>query len=162
VTRHLATYVGLADRSEQTLADSFRAIAEGHAHVSDVFHTCHVLAQFSDEHRLRLRSVVERYGKESSGDDVDEPERLHAAGLAEARSGEVGLLRDLQDLHVLATLVQTTWTVIRQGAQGLRDQELLEVAEHANGETSRQLTWLNTRMKAAAPQALIVTAPGDR
>jgi hypothetical protein len=72
------------------------------------------------------------------------------------RSGPVGLLRDLQDLHVLATLVQTTWTVIAQGAQGLRDQELLDVATSSNTETSRQLTWLNTRMKEAAPQALIV------
>ena len=57
---------------------------------------------------------------------------------------------------MLASLVQTTWTVLSQGAQGLRDDELLHVATVANAETSRQLTWLNTRMKAAAPQALIV------
>jgi hypothetical protein len=66
------------------------------------------------------------------------------------------LLRDLQDLHLLATLVQTTWTVLAQGAEGLRDHELLQVATHSNTETSRQLSWLVTRMKAAAPQALIV------
>ena len=150
---HLTTYIGLADHSEKTLADSFRAIAEGHAHVADVFHTCQMLAGWSDDNRQALAPIVERYGE---AEDVDEPERLHAAGLAEAREGEVGLLRDLQDLHVLATLVQTTWTVIAQGAQGLRDRELLEVAQHANDQTSRQLTWLNTRMKQAAPQALIV------
>jgi hypothetical protein len=149
---HLSTYVGLADHSEQTLADSFRAVAEGHAAEADVFHTCHLLAQMSDHHRDALASVVERYGEE----DLEEPERLHAAGLAEVRSGPIGLLRDLQDLHVLATLVQTTWTVIAQGAQGLRDHDLLDVATAANAETSRQLSWLNTRMKAAAPQALIV------
>jgi len=150
---HLATYVGLADRSEQTLADSLRAVAEGHARQADVFHTCHTLAKLSDEHRRRLAPVVERYGEER---DVDEPARLHADGLAEVREGEIGLLRDLQDLHVLATLVQTTWTVIAQGAQGLRDRELLEIATSSNVETSRQLTWLNTRMKMAAPQALII------
>jgi hypothetical protein len=151
---HLATYVGLADHSEKTLADSFRAVADGHADVADVFHTCQLLAGWSDGHRHRLAAAVERYGEQ---DDVSEPERLHAAGLAEARAGEVGLLRDLQDLHVLATLVQTTWTVIAQAAQGLRDRELLDVATSSNAETSRQLTWLNTRMKVAAPQALIVT-----
>ena len=150
---HLTTYVGLADRSEQTLADSFRAVAEGHARQADVFHTCHTLAKMSDEHRRRLAPVVERYGEDR---DVTEPERLHADGLASVREGVVGLLRDLQDLHVLATLVQTTWTVIVQGAQGLRDRELLEIATSSNAETSRQLTWLNTRMKVAAPQALIV------
>jgi hypothetical protein len=149
---HLATYVGLADHSEKTLADSFRIVAEGHAHVVDVFHTCLLLAGWSDAHRERLAPAVERYGEQ----DVEEPERLHAAGLAKTRSGEIGLLRDLQDLHVLAALVQTTWTVIAQGAQGLRDRELLEIAEASNAETSRQLSWLNTRMKVAAPQALIV------
>lgn len=149
---HLTTYLGLADHSEQTLAESLRTVADGHARVADVFHTAHVLAAWSDEHREALKPVIERYGET----DVDEPERLHAAGLAETRAGEIGLLRDLQDLHVLATLVQTTWTVIAQGAQGLRDPELLEVATTANAQTSRQIAWLNTRMKTAAPQALIV------
>jgi hypothetical protein len=154
---HLATYVGLADHSEKTLADSFRAVGQGHANASDVFHMCRTLAEMSDTHRRLLQPVVARYGEQQAGGGVEEPERLHAAGLAETRAGEIGLLRDLQDLHVLATLVQTTWTVIAQGAQGLRDHELLTIATNANSETSRQLTWLNTRMKAAAPQALIVS-----
>ena len=150
---HLTTYVGLADRSEQTLGDSFREVARGHAHVADVYHTCLQLAGWCDEHRRRLAPVVQRYGEDR---DVEEPERLHADGLAQTREGEIGLLRDLQDLHLLTTLVQTTWTVIAQGAQGLRDHELLEIATSSHAETSRQLRWLNTRMKVAAPQALIV------
>lgn len=156
---HLTTYLGLADHSEQILADSFRAVAEGHVRVADVFHTGHLLAGWSSRHREALAPIVERYGE---ADDVEEPERLHAAGLAQARAGEIGLLRDLQDLYVLASLVQTTWTVIAQGAQGLRDPDLLRVAQDAGAETSRQLTWLNTRMKAAAPQALIVAPRGRR
>lgn len=152
---HLKTYIGLADHSEKTLGDSFRTIAEGHAHVADVFHMCHTLAKMSDQHREQLAPIIDRYGEDASG-EVNEPERLHADGLAQPRKGEIGLLRDLQDLHVLGTLVQTTWTVIQQGAQGLRDRELLDVARASESETSRQLTWLNTRMKAAAPQALIV------
>ena len=149
---HLATYVGLADHSEQTLADSFRAVAEGHAHVADVFHTCHQLADWCDDHRQRLAPAVQRYGEQ----DVAEPERLRADALSATREGEVGLLRDLQDLYLLATLVHSTWTVITQGAQGLRDCELLDVAQHCDAETARQLAWLETRLKVAAPQALIV------
>jgi hypothetical protein len=150
---HLATYVGLADHSEQTLADSFRAVAEGHAHLADVFHTCSLLAGWCDDHRERLAPVVARYGEE----DVEEPERLRADGLSSSRDGEVGLLRDLQDLHLLATLVHSTWTVIVQAAQGLRDEELLSVAQHCDAETTRQISWLETRLKVAAPQALIVS-----
>jgi hypothetical protein len=152
---HLSTYLGLAHRSEQTLADSLRVVGDGHAAHPDVLFTCRTLAGFSDSHVAKLGPVVERYGEQGHG-DVEEPERLHAAGLAEVRSGPVGLLRDLQDLHVLATLVLTTWTVVIQAAQGLRDHELLDIAQHASAETKRQLSWFTTRMKAAAPQALIV------
>ncbi|WP_199512120.1 hypothetical protein [Nucisporomicrobium flavum] len=151
----LAIYLALAHRAEQTLADSFRVVGEGHAQQPDVLFTCRTLAGMSDDHVRRLAPIVRRYGERDDA-DADEPERLHAAGLAEVRSGPVGLLRDLQDLHVLGTLVQTTWTVVAQAAQGLRDRDLLELAQHANGETSRQLSWLNTRMKQAAPQALVV------
>lgn len=151
---HLATYVALADHSEQTLADSLRAVAEGHARQADVFHTCHTLAGWSDQHRGALAPVVERYGEQK---DVDEPERLRADVLTATREGEIGLLRDLQDLHLLATLVHSTWTVVAQGAQGLRDHQLLEIANASRAETTRQLTWLTTRMKQAAPQTLIVT-----
>ncbi len=152
---HVATYVRLASRSEQTLAESFRTVAEGHSAQADILHTCHTLAKMNDSHVAALAPVADRYGQDND-DDTAEPERLHAAGLAEVREGQIGLLRDLQDLHVLATLVQTTWTVLAQGAQGLRDSELFAIATACNAEVSRQLSWLNTRMKAAAPQALVV------
>ncbi len=152
---HVATYVQLAHRSEQTLADSLRTVGEGHAQQADMFHACLTLSKMSESHVALLAPIADRYSH-SGSDDVEEPERLHAAGLAEVRSGQIGLLRDLQDLHLLATLVQTTWTVLVQGAQGLRDRELLAIATACNAETSRQLSWLNTRMKGAAPQALIV------
>ncbi|MEU4428071.1 hypothetical protein AB0F81_46240 [Actinoplanes sp. NPDC024001] len=151
----LVIYLGLVHHAERTLAESFRVVGQGHAGHPDVRLTCELLAGMSDEHVRRLTPVVDRYGEQHHGADVEEPERLHADGLAEVREGPVGLLRDLQDLHVLGTLVQTTWTVVLQAAQGLRDAELIEAARHCSAETSRQLAWLNTRMKVAAPQALI-------
>jgi hypothetical protein len=153
---YLTVYLGLAHRAEQVLAESFRVVGQGHAEQPDVVFTCESLAAMSDDHVRRLSPIADRYGEQQHGDDVEEPQRLHADGLAEVRAGPLGLLRDLQDLHVLGTLVQTTWTAVHQAAQGLRDPDLIEVCEHASAETSRQLSWLNTRMKAAAPQALIV------
>lgn len=153
---HVATYVRLAHRGEQTLADSFRLVGDACADEPDVFHTCGTLARMSDEHVARMDPIAHRYEQDGVGDDVQEPDRLHVQGLDGSRQGQIGLLRDLQDLYVLATFIQTTWTVLAQGAQGLRDEELLHLATSANSDTSRQLAWLNTRMKAAAPQALIV------
>lgn len=51
-----------------------------------------------------------------------------------------------------------TWTMIGQAAQGARDTELLEVVGSCEGETAVQIKWLRTRMKQAAPQALLVTS----
>jgi hypothetical protein len=150
---HVSTYVGLADHSEKTLAEALRAVADGHMDAPDIYHTCLLMAGWSDRHRERLAPVVERYGE----DGLEEPERLHHDGLAGVREGQVGLVRDLQDLLVLATMVQSTWTVVLQAAEGLRDRELREIASGCSEETARQLTWLNTRLKATAPQALIVT-----
>ena len=52
---------------------------------------------------------MRRYGQTTSD---DEPERLHAEGLAQTRTGPVGLLRDLQDLYLLVSFVEMTWTVV--------------------------------------------------
>lgn len=153
---HLATYLGLADHGEQVLAESLREVAAGHAHVADVHHLALTLAGRCEHHRELLAPVVARYGEQPG---LEEPDRLRAAALPGTRAGEVGLLRDLQDLHVLADLVRTTWTVLAQCAQGARDRDLLTVARDAGRGTERVLAWLDTRIKAAAPQALLVDPP---
>jgi hypothetical protein len=48
------------------------------------------------------------------------------------------------------------WTLVRQAAQGLHDHDLVSVVDEGDAVTSVQLAWLRTRMKAAAPQALVV------
>ncbi|MEU4398337.1 hypothetical protein [Micromonospora orduensis] len=72
------------------------------------------------------------------------------------RTTGIGLLRDLQDLYLLAAECDIAWTVVGQAAYGAREDELLAVVRRCEGETAIQLKWLRTRMKAAAPQALVV------
>jgi hypothetical protein len=150
----LRVYLGLLHRAESALAESFRQVAAGHGAEPDVYHLCHTLAEQCDAHTDLLRPVVDRYGE--AGDD--EPERLHADAMAGTRSGPLGLLRDLQDLYVLASLVDITWMMVRQAAQGLRDEDLLAVVRRCSAQTELQLSWLRTRMKQAAPQALVVAS----
>jgi hypothetical protein len=56
----------------------------------------------------------------------------------------------------MATECDIAWTLVGQAAQGARDAELFAVVEACEGETAGQLKWLKTRMKQAAPQALVV------
>jgi len=51
--------------------------------------------------------------------------------------------------------VDITWTMIKQAAFALHDEELLSVVEQCGSETAIQLRWPQTRMKQAAPQALV-------
>jgi hypothetical protein len=150
---NLSIYLGMLHKAETTLAESFVQVADGHGTEPDVHFLCHTLAKQCEEHTRRLQPIVDRYGEDDSD---DEPERLHAEGLSSTRQGPVGLLRDLQDLYLLASLVDVSWTMVKQAASALRDRELLEVISKCEGETSVQLRWLQTRMKQAAPQALVV------
>jgi hypothetical protein len=148
---HLATYVGLVDEGERTLAESFRQVARGHRREADVVHLSERFAAQCDSHREQLVPVVQRYGERRER----EPERLHAEGLSSTRTGGVGLLRDLHDLYLLVSYLDIAWTVVGQAAKAVRDDELLAVVQWCEKETSGQLSWLTTRMKEAAPQALV-------
>lgn len=68
----------------------------------------------------------------------------------------MGLLRDLHDLYLMACECDISWTIVGQAAQGARDEDLLGVVTACEEETAIQLKWLRTRMKQAAPQALVV------
>ena len=149
---HLAHYLGLLHKSEIELADAFRELAEGHAEEADVHQTCRKLAAECDRHAEELGPFAERYGE----DAPTEPERLHSELFKGTRAGPLGLLRDLQDLYLMAAECDLAWTMIGQAAQGARDHDLLEVVNGCEGETAIQLQWIKTRMKQAAPQVLVV------
>jgi hypothetical protein len=148
----LPVYLSLLDQSEQTLRDAYRQAAVAHGDEPDVHFLCITMAAQCDGHRRKLAPVVARYG-EAPPDD--EPERLQHGGVGEPRTGPLGLLRDLQDLYLLASLADVTWMMVKQAAEALRDDELLHVVEDCEHEVAVQLRWLQTRMKQAAPQVLI-------
>jgi hypothetical protein len=149
----LAHYLGLLHRAQADLAVAFREVADGHAEEADVFYICNRLAEECEGHAEQLGPFVDRYGEEAP----TEPDRLHSEIFKGNRSGGLGLLRDLQDLYLMACECDITWTLIGQAAQGARDPDLLEVVHRCEGETATQLQWLKTRMKQAAPQALVVS-----
>ncbi|MFF5212865.1 hypothetical protein [Streptosporangium sp. NPDC000396] len=149
---HLAHYLGLLHRSQNELAAAFREVARGHPDEPDVRHICERLAAQCDDHARRLEPFARSYSEQAE----DEPERLHSTLFSGTRTGGLGLLRDLHDLYLMAAECDVSWTLVGQAAQGLRDEELLRVVRRCEGETATQMLWLRTRMKQAAPQALVV------
>ncbi|TQJ20156.1 hypothetical protein FBZ33_0344 [Micromonospora sp. A202] len=149
---HLAHYLGLLHRAQVNLADAFRQVGDAHAEEPDIRHLCQQQAKRCDEYAEQLQPFAARYAE----DAPDEPDRLHSQLFSGTRTGGIGLLRDLQDLYLMAAECDITWTVVGQAAYGVRDQDLLAVVRRCEGQTAIQLKWLRTRMKAAAPQALVV------
>ena len=98
--------------------------------------------------------MVERYGEQ---DDVDEPERLHADGLAQhPRGRDRAAARPAGPAPPRHPRADAPGPSSPRAPKDCATAQLLEIATSSNAETTRQLTWLTTRMKQAAPQALIV------
>jgi hypothetical protein len=129
----LPRYLQLLHREQIDLAQAFRRVAEAHADETDVARQCERLAGQCEAHAERLEPFV------GEGPEV-----------------EPDLLADLHDLYRRAAHCDMAWTLAGQAAQGARDRELLEVVQGCEDETEIQLKWLRTRMKQAAPQALVV------
>jgi hypothetical protein len=149
---HLASYLGLLHLAELKLARAYLAVAEAHGDEPDVETLCRRFADQCTAHADALAPFADRYGE----DRPEEPERLHSELFGGTRGGGLGLLRDLHDLYLMATESEVTGTLVAQAAQGARDADLLATVERAQKEAAGQLSWLRTRMKQAAPQALVV------
>jgi hypothetical protein len=58
--------------------------------------------------------------------------------------------------HPGRNYLDMAWTLVGQAAKGARDQELIGTVDQCAKEIEAQQKWLTTRLKAAAPQALLV------
>jgi hypothetical protein len=137
-------------RSERELAELLLRVGERHHAEHDVAHMTRTLGRWCEEHLERLGrpvadlepgplSAVRERASELVG-------RAAAPGLA--------LLADLRAVHLKAAEVSVNWTVLGQGAQAARDEQLLATVAACHPETLRQMRWALTRLKDAAPQVL--------
>ena len=150
--RHISDYLGLLRNAEKAIAEAFESVANHHRDEPDIFHLCRRFAQTSRTHREALEHFTQIYDERSE----HEAERVSGSLFKGPRSGGFGLVRDLHDLLLLATEASVSWTILKQAAYALRDRELITACVKLGGETEGQLSWLETRIKQAAPQALTV------
>ncbi len=89
-------------------------IANGWVDAGYVQHIAGILAEQREERAERLEPFAARYGDEESS-ELDVP---HCDLVGGVRSGPLGLLRDLNDLYLLACECELAWTLVGQAARG--------------------------------------------
>jgi hypothetical protein len=154
----IARYLGLTRSGEQALADAFVLVGLRHAAEPDMRNAARLHFNWCSGHVEALRPAIERYGAARSV----EGERLRRALFRGRRTGGFGLLRDVHDLITLASSVHGCWTGLRQAARERRDTALATICDTCDAETGRQIAWLETKLRQAAPQALTVPSETGR
>jgi hypothetical protein len=129
---------------EHELADALCAASNRHTADHDVFHQCRTFATKATTRVERLVPFTGRYAG-----------RAEWANAVRGESDD--LLEDLRVLHLEAHEVAITWEMAAQAAKAARDAELLALATASHAEVEMQAKWFETRIKTAAPQALVTS-----
>jgi hypothetical protein len=152
---HLGWYIGQLQNAEQQLEEALRFVGEKHQRDPEILNTAMVLAGWSRRHVQVLEDLGTDFGGKHTAPD---PERLRGALFHGNRVGGLGLVRDLHDLAVLVSDVQLGWTVLRQGVAAQHEPAAEAACVEAYQDLERQLAWVKTQLKNAAPQALSIVA----
>jgi hypothetical protein len=144
--------LGLVRASEQELGKSFGAMALKHSSDFDIHQSCKLFRQWCEGHLEKLDPFATRYDAIVNPD----PGRVRRALFHGPRIAGYGLLRDLQDLLLLAHQARTGWTALMQAAKEMKEADVTEITLACADETDREIDWLCTQIKVAAPQALTV------
>jgi hypothetical protein len=140
--------------AERALVQELNAVGARHAADHDVVHLGETLQRIAHHNLERLAPHGRRY-------DVEIGSSERAEALAETaatdRPPETGLalVRDLRALHLRYAEASINWVILGQGAHAARDRDLLDTVSHCHAQTLRGMKWAVTRIRSAAPQALI-------
>ncbi len=149
---HLADYIGLLLAGEERLVRGWEKLRRSHPETPDIGPQSTLFMTWSRENAAAIRPYVARYGERCEG----EPEALDEALLLERGQTAFGLLRDLQDLWLMANESTISVAVLLQGARAVGDRHLQSDLSAIESRNERQRTWLLTRIRQAAPQTLVV------
>lgn len=148
-------------RSENNLAGALLNLADQQKVDHEIFHVARDIAAWSQEHVSRLAEVGQGYGVHLDPEPEDESTLM--ARLKQKGSELTGrfheptllLLADLRHLHKTAAGVSLDWEVLAQTAQGMKDRQLLAMAQDCHPETLRQMRWANAKFKETAAQIMV-------
>lgn len=147
-------------RSESHLVSVLLSMSDRHKADHEVFHVTRDIAAWSKEHVAELARVGRDFGLDLDPESTQDPGplaqlRQKAAELF-GRRPEPGLLllADLRHLYREASGTSLDWELLAQGAQGAKDEKLLDLAERCHPQTLRIARWANAKLKESSPQVL--------
>jgi hypothetical protein len=148
-------------RSENDLAGQLLAVSDRHKADHEIFHVARDLAVWSQDHVRKLAAIGGKYGLELDEEPEGDPTLLQKVRqeigdrLGRRSAPALLLLRDLRSIYMDAHGVSVDWELVAQAAQGVRDRELLELAQGCHPDTLRQAKWANAQLKEKATQILV-------
>jgi hypothetical protein len=148
--------------AEEQLADELLSVGERHRTDHDVYHLTRLLSRWSQGHVAALEPFAAEHEQAIDGDEIGRESAGPLTALREKTAGLLGrrpesgllLLHDLRELHLQAARASLGWTVLGQGAQAAKREDLLECVSLCHPETLRTLRWTLTKLKESAPQVL--------
>ncbi|CCG03828.1 hypothetical protein [Blastococcus saxobsidens] len=147
-------------RSENHLVTVLTSMSDKHKADHEVCYVTRDMAKWSRQHVADLARIGRDFGLDLDPEASEDPSIL--AAMKQRASDLMGrrsvpgllLLTDLRHLYREAAGTSVDWELLAQGAQGAKEQELLDVAEKCHPESLRQARWANAHLKVASPQVL--------
>jgi hypothetical protein len=144
-------------RAEKALAKDLLRVSDRHHAEHEIHHVARDLAGWSRTHVRELADAARRYDLNLTDPPPEDggPLRTKLSELL-GRRAEPGLLllADLRRLHRKTAGVSLDWELLAQGAQAVKDTDLLELTQRCHPRTLRQLTWSNSMLKTLSPQII--------
>ncbi|CAM3315005.1 MULTISPECIES: hypothetical protein [Williamsia] len=148
-------------RSESKLARQLRSTAARHYVEPEIHHVALDLAEWSDDHVKQLADSAGRYNlflprgdRHSAPPIVDAIQKRVSTAFGSQPQPGIVLLADLRRLHRTAAGVSLDWELLAQGAQAVRDTDLIDLAAQSHPQSLRQMRWANAMLKTLSPQIL--------
>ncbi len=149
---HLDQYLSRVYEAEEDLTLGLQKIVTQHAFETDVVEMCGRFLLWSEEHLTSLKQLKVKW---ENGAKTESP-NLFKTLFLNMRMGPYGLLQDLHALSLLIHEAHTSWTILNQGAMASRNSGLESLCKNAGVHCNKESMWVETRIKNAAAQILVV------
>jgi hypothetical protein len=150
---HLPSILGLLQNSERQLGGAFLEMAKRYGDDYEFARGCELFAGWSETHIEKLDELVAEFGTIPA----EEPAAIRKVLFQARQPVGVAWLWDIQDLLTLAHQTCTAWMSLEQAAKCWKNAQLNASVLCCSADLDREISWLKTQLKNAAPQAILAS-----